>query len=97
MLTGWGELWHTLLMNYELHKTSKSHYEVQYSTIGNDGVWYSSNAANQQFKSFIEAAHKARELVEHEKNNKEGRLISQYRVVEHVVTTTTEQIKLFTV
>jgi len=85
-------LWHTLLMNYELDKTTKSHYEIQYTSIWEPDVWYPSNAVNRQFKSYTEACYNLRKLVQAEKEATQ-KCICEYRVVEHVVTTTTEVLK----
>jgi len=57
-------------------------------------VWYPSNAAKQQYKSYTEACYKIRSLIKAElETSKTG--LTEYRVVEHVVTTTTEVLKNF--
>ena len=70
-------------------KNETRHYTIEYRTIWDDcGVWYETNEAeDNRFKSYIKACQKAREL--HTQDHLE------YRVVEHVVTTNTQELKRF--
>jgi hypothetical protein len=86
-------------MKKKITKTTDSYYEIQYTTIWDDpDVWYpTKHAGENKFKSFVEASQTARELAEEELKNRVERVVSEYRVVEHVVTTTSESLKSFTV
>lgn len=82
-----------LIMNT---KTTKSYYEIQYTTVWDDpDNWYTSSAAGQDsFKSYTEANNKLQELVAEQKSAT-NKIVSEYRIVEHKTTTTTEVLKNF--
>jgi hypothetical protein len=86
-------------MDYELHKTSNIYYEIQYTTVWDEGgVWYpTKHAGENKFKMFAEASRIAKELSEQELKSRGEQVISEYRIVQHVVTTSTESIKHFPV
>ena len=68
-------------------KNETRHYEIQYKTVWED-IWYSSNEAGEnRFTSYIKACQKARELLTQDH--------LEYRVVENVVLTTSEELKRF--
>jgi hypothetical protein len=85
-------------MDYQLNKTTTSYYEIQYSLIYDKNIWYPSKEAGEnRFKTFVDACDVARKLVAEQKKYRSERVIDQYRIVEQIVTTSTESLKYYSI
>jgi hypothetical protein len=67
-------------------KTTNIYYQIQYSLIKELNVWHSGDS----YKSYVEACQEAHELAKTQSSH----VISNYRIVENVVVTNTEVLKI---
>ena len=84
---------HVRLCNHMPMTRSGHYYEIQYSTKIEPDLW---RAIGDTYRSFVEAASKAREFYDEAKNNiKMESRIDSFRIVEREVFLKTEEIKTY--